>query len=131
MPRYTTLHHRGKLIDLEVKEMLAKGAILQVSHQEGEFLSQILLVGKKDGTNRSVISLKNFNEFLPYQHFKMEGFHCLKSLFQNGDYMCKIDLKDAYFSVPLSKGSRNLVRFQWKGSLYKFLCICFGLQSWS
>ena len=45
-----------------------------------------------------------------------------------GDYMCKIDLKDAYFYVVLSKESRKLVRFQWEGSLYEFLCFCFGLD---
>ena len=38
-----------------------------------------------------------------------------------GDLMCKIDLKDTYFAVALAKGSQKYVRFQWKGSLYKFL----------
>ena len=41
--------------------------------------------------------------------------------------MCKIDLKDAYFSVPLRKESRKLVRCQWEGSLYEFLCLYFRL----
>ena len=38
-----------ELINLEVKKMLEKGAISNVSNQEGEFLSHILLVGKNDG----------------------------------------------------------------------------------
>ena len=96
--------------------MLEKGAISKVLHQEGEFLSQIFLVGKKDGGNRPVINLKNLN-----QHFKMKGLHSLKYLLQNRDYMSKIDFKNAYFSVPLSKESRKLGRFQWEGSLYKFI----------
>ena len=41
--------------------------------------------------------------------------------------MCKIDLKDAFLSVPLSRESRKLVRFQWEGSFYEFLCHYFGL----
>ena len=41
--------------------------------------------------------------------------------------MWKICLKDAYFCVPLSKGSRKLMRFQWKGSFYECLCLSFGL----
>ena len=41
--------------------------------------------------------------------------------------MCKLDLKDAYFSVPLDRNSRKFVRFQWKGTLYEFICLCFGL----
>ena len=87
--------------------MLGKGAIFKVSHQEGEFLSEIFIVRKKDGGHRPIINLKNLNKFVPHQHFKMEGSHCLKCLLQNGDYMCKIDLNDAYFSVSLSKESRK------------------------
>ena len=116
-----------ELINLEVKEMLEKGAISKFSRQEGEFLNQIFLVRKKDRGKRPVINLKNLTKFVPYQHFKMEVFHCLKCLLQKGDYMCKTDLKDTYLSVPLSKAPWKLVRFQWEGSLYEFLCICFGL----
>ena len=114
-------------IDVEVKEMLEKEAIFKVSHQEGELLSEIFLVGKKDGGNRPMINLKNLNKFVPYQHFKMEGSHCLKCLLQNLDYMWKIDLNYAYSSVSLSKESRKWVRFQWEGSWHEFLCLYFGL----
>ena len=41
--------------------------------------------------------------------------------------MCKLDLKDAYFSIPLSTKSKKHVRFIWKGNLYEFLCLAFGL----
>ena len=51
----------------------------------------------------------------------------LKEMLQQGNYMWKIDLKDAYFSVPLHKESQKYIRFQWKGRLYQFLCLCFGL----
>ena len=117
-----------ELIGLELKGMLEKEAISKVSHQEGEFSSQIFLVGKKDRGNRRVTNLKNLNKFVRYQHFKMEGLQCLKFLLPKGDYMCKIDLKDVYFSVGLSKESQKLVRFQWEGSLYEFLCLCLGLS---
>ena len=32
---------------------------------------------------------------MPHQHFKMGGFHWLKFILQNGDYMYKIDLKES------------------------------------
>ena len=41
--------------------------------------------------------------------------------------MCKLGLKDAYFIVPLDWNLRKFVRFQWKGTLYVFMCLCFGL----
>ena len=67
--------------------------------------------GRKDGGKRSAVDLKNLNEFVPYQNFKMESLHCLNFFLQKDDYMCKIDLKYAYFSVPLHKDSQKLVRF--------------------
>ena len=83
---------------------------------------------KKDGGNCPVVNLKDLNRNFPYRHFKMEGLFLLKEMLLPGDKMCKIDLKDAYFAIPLSVKSRKYVRFQWKGLLYEFCCLCFGLS---
>ena len=32
----------------------------------------------------------------------MEGLHYLRYMLQQGDYMCKLDMKDAYFLVSIS-----------------------------
>ena len=120
------------LIDQEV-QMLRKGAIQKAQPLEGQFLSNLFLVKKKDGGggggggNRPVINLKNLNYFIPYHHFKMEGLHLLKDLLQEGDFLCKLDLKDAYFYIPMNEQSRKYVRFHWSGTLWEFLCMCFGL----
>ena len=45
-----------ELTEFIVKQMLEKGAISKVSHQEGECFSEIFLVGEKDGGNRPVIN---------------------------------------------------------------------------
>ena len=47
----------------------------------------------------------------------MEGFHLLKEILEQNDYLCKLDLKVAYFSVPLNKQSKKDVRFEWEDSL--------------
>ena len=65
---------------------------------------------------------------IPYQKFKMEGLKNVKEMLQKNDYMVKIDLKDAFFNVALNKQSQHLVRFQWKGNLYQFLSLCFGIS---
>ena len=57
----------------------------------------------------------------------MESVAQLKHIIQEGDWMCKLDLQDSYFSFPLDQNSRKLVRFQWKGTPYEFMCLCFGL----
>jgi len=114
-------------VNQEIKAMLQKGAIQKANQERGQFISNLFLVAKKDGGNRPVINLKNFNLFIPYLHFKMEGLHLLKDLLKEKDYMCKVDLKDAYFCVPLHPRHRKYIRFQWEGQLYEFLCLCFGL----
>ena len=67
-------------INLEIKEMLRKGAIQQVKSEPEEFLSNLFLVNKKDGGHRPVINLKFLNSFIPYQHFIMEEMHLIKDL---------------------------------------------------
>ena len=57
----------------------------------------------------------------------MEGLLLLKEMLQEGDYMCKIDLKAAYFPVPLNQKSQKFVSFKWKDLFYQFLCLYFGL----
>ena len=118
---------QSALIDKEIDAMLRKGAIQKVRSQRDQFLSNLFLVEKKEGGNRPVINLKNLNAYLPYLHFKMAGPHLLKVMLQEKDYLCKVDLKDAYFCIPLHQTARKYVRFQWKGNIYQFLCLCFGL----
>ena len=53
-------------IQVEIENMLKKGAIQQTEHQAEEFLSKIFLVGKRDGGNRPVVNLRYLNQFIPY-----------------------------------------------------------------
>ena len=116
------------VMDREVESMLAKGAIREAIPKPDQFLSNVFVTPKKEeGEYRPIINLKGLNRFVPYHHFKMEGLKDVKNLLRKGDWMCKMDLKDAYFSVPLNPRSRKLVRFQWKGTLYEFLSLAFGL----
>ena len=83
------------LVEQELLGMLEKGAIQKVGPKQGQFLSNLFLVEKKDGGKRTVIKFKNLNKSIPCKHFKIEGPHCLK--FLQDDFLCKIDLKEAYF----------------------------------
>ena len=117
-----TFHNQSEkvAIDQDISEMLQKWAIQVVSPTNGEFLSSVNLVKKKDGGNRPVMNLTELNSYVTYQHLKMEGQYLLKHLVQTGDWMIKIDLKDAYFTVPVSKQHQPLLRFMHRGLRYQF-----------
>ena len=108
-----------------------KSAIVVLYPEQDQFLSSLFLVKRKDrgGGRAGEITHypKDLNSNTPSQHFKMEALFLLKKMLP-GDKMCKIDLKYVYFAISLSVKSRRYVRFQWKGLLYEFCCLCFGLS---
>jgi hypothetical protein len=89
----------------------------------------IFVVPWKDGGNRPVVNLKPLNQFLGYEHFKMEGIHLLRDLLKKGDFLVKIDLKDAYLTVPIWKNHQKYLRFLWKDTMLEFACLPFGLAT--
>ena len=80
------------LVTLEIQEMLQKGAIHMVppSQTTPGYLSSLFLVPKKGGGQRPVVNLKPLNQFLPYEHFQMEGIHMVRDLLRKGDFMVKM-----------------------------------------
>ena len=118
------------LVTLEIQELLQKGANSPgspVTRDSG--VSQFpLFSSKKRGWSETCSKLEALNQFLPYEHFKMEGIHMVRDLLRKRDFMIKIDLKDAYFTVPLCEEHQKFVRFNWEGTLYEFACLPFGLS---
>ena len=107
---------------------MKKGAI-QVSKEQGGFISNIFLVPKDEERWRLILNLKSLNEFVAYEHFKMEDIRCVKDLLSRGDHMCKLDLKDAYLSIPIHGSCRRFLRFRWRGILYEYTALPFGLSA--
>ena len=66
---------------------------------------------QKDGSQRPVINLRQLNQFVIWEHFKMENIHLVEHLIQEGDWLVKIDLKDAYFAVPIHRDHQQWLRF--------------------
>ena len=100
-----------------------------MEHSENQFLSNIFTVPKKDGTRRPVIDFRQLNEFVQKVPFKMKDLTQLPSVLQKEDFLCKIDLQDTYLTIHVAKKARVYLRCLWKGKLYQFTCLLFGLAS--
>ena len=116
-------------VDLQIDNFLKKGIIVASTHEEGEFISNIFLRPKKDGSFRMILNLKELNNFVTYHHFKMESIHTCTQLMRPGCYMASIDLKDAYYSIPIYKEHQKYLKFLWRDNMYQFTCLAQGLSS--
>ncbi|XP_050512905.1 uncharacterized protein LOC126888594 [Diabrotica virgifera virgifera] len=117
------------VIKHSVNDLLLSGAISSASPCENQFVSNIFLVPKTDGSYRLVLNLKNFNRFVKTKHFKIEDRKTVSSLIIPNCYMATVDLKDAYLLVPIREGHRKYLRFFFEGSLYQYNSLPFGLSS--
>ena len=116
-------------LDKEVTSLLAKGVIESATETQPQFVGHLFLRPKKDGGMRPIYNMKPLNQHVLYQHFKMDNLSMVKTVIQTNDYMIKVDLKDAYQCVPIHQTDRQFMRLRWKGKLYQFTCLPFGLAS--
>ena len=74
-----------QLMNTNIHKLLEKRAIAVADppHTQ-EFLSRVFLVPKKDGSQRPVINLRQLNQFVIWEHFKMESIHLVEHLIQEG-----------------------------------------------
>ena len=117
-------------INMEVDSLLDKGAISQCNRSPGDFISQIFARPKKNSRRlRVILNLKYLNDFVQYQHFKMENLDCVINLVLKNDFFVSIDLSDAYFSIPVREEDRKYLKFYWGDKLFQYNVLCFGLSS--
>ena len=102
-----------KIIIQEAQKLLSKGVIVECSKETGDFVSAVITRQKKDSNFRTTLNLKYLNEFVQYQHFKMESF--LDS------WMESFDRKDAFFTVPIHEFHQKNFKFESKDKVYKFV----------
>lgn len=116
------------LIDNQINKLIIKETIERCSPTKGQFLSNIFLIPMPDGSQRLILNLKKLNEFVDAKHFKIEDWKVAKRLVCSHDYMATLDLKDAYYLVPIKQKDRKFLRFEYRGELFEFTCLPFGLN---
>ena len=109
------------VLDNEITKLLAKQVICECSYEPNEFVSSVFTREKKDGTHRMILNLKRLNNYVSYQHFKMESLKNVIDILQPHSWMASVDLKDAFYSIHVNENYQKFFKFKWKGKLYKYL----------
>ena len=97
----------SSLMGQEINKLHQKGVIEDTNHSHVEFLSNVFLRPKKDGSFRMILNLKNLNLHVDYNKLKMDTLHSISNLVTPGCYMATIDLKDVYYSLPIAQEHRK------------------------
>ena len=76
-----------ELEQAEIQMLLKKKTITLETPVEGQLISYPVLIPKKSGELRPIINIRPLNNFVLYQHFKMEGvnLHVVTDLLNLGD----------------------------------------------
>ena len=93
------------------------------------FFSRIFTVPKKSGVFCPLTDLKALNEVLKPKRFKMESADSIRATLPPKMWTYSIDLKDSYFQIPLHPKSRKFPYVSFKGQIYQFRALPFGLSS--
>ena len=109
--------------------LIAKGAVELAPFPSPGFYSRLFVVWKTSGSWRPVIDLSHLNRFVDVSHFQMETIQSVLLSIRQGDWMASIDLKEAYLQVPVHPASRHFLRFVFRGTVYQFKALCFGLST--
>ena len=98
----------NQFVDNEILSLIKKGVIIRLIHEQDEFISPIFLREKRDGSFRMILNLKTLNQYVEYNHFKIETVWTAISMMKPMCYMASIDIKDAYYCVPINNKYCNL-----------------------
>ena len=93
---YTPGSEKLKVLDCEVKAMLAKQAIEVVRGDFTGFYNRLFVVTKANGGWRLVLDVSALNKFVLQTKFTMESPRSVLRSVRRGDWMFSIDLQDAY-----------------------------------
>ena len=71
---------------------------------------------------------EKFNKYVCHVYFCMEDIKMVRKWFQQGTICAVLDLKDAFLHVPISAWVKKFLRFKWRGKLYEWQVLQFGLK---
>ena len=110
------------IINSEIKKIKSKKVIVNTDKRTGDYISGVFTRSKKDGSHRTILNLKNFNNFICYRDFKMESRQNVLNVIKIDGFMASIHLKDAFYSVPVAAHHQKHLNFFANGYI-KFTCM--------
>ena len=114
-------------VQVEIKEMLDKGIIVP---SKSPYSSPIVMVLKKDGTNRMCIDYRKLNEITTKDAYLLPRIGQTIDALQGAGYFSSFDLPSGYWQVLVAERDQHKTAFCTpQGGLYEFAKMRFGLTN--
>ena len=98
-----------------------------IESSESQFSSPIVIVKRKDGSNRFCIDFRVLNCHTEFDAEPMPDTDEIFSKLATHKYFSSLDLAKGYWQVPLTDDSKPMTAFQTPKGLYQFRVMPFGL----
>lgn len=115
-----------KTVENEISYMLELGII---EESESQYASPIVLVRKKDGSNRFCIDFRKLNKIALFDPEPIPNSDELMSKLSEAKYFSKIDLAKGYWQIPVSDTDKNKLAFITHAGLFQFRVMPFGVMN--
>ena len=109
----------------EVQRMEEMGV---VQPSKSDWASPVVMVPKKDGTQRFCVDFRKVNSISKFDAYPMARIDDIIDRLGRARYLSTIDLTRGYWQVPLSEESRKKTAFTTPTGLYEFTTMPFGLH---
>ena len=121
---YPLPYSMREIVQEEIKAMLEAGVI---ERTDSPYASPIVLVRKKDGTNRFCIDFRRLNKITVFDGEPMPSVADIFVKLQNDIYFSKLDLSKGYWQIPMREEDKAKTAFVTPEGNFQFKKMPFGL----
>ena len=119
------VHYEAKVEEL-IKQLIKDDVI---EESTSSWASPLFPIPKKDGSIRLVIDYRNLNLKTKKDALLTPGADELISSLHGLKVFSKMDFRSGYYQVPMEPESKHLTAFRFKGKLFQYKVMPFGLHS--
>jgi len=123
---YPVPHALKDAIIEEVKEM---ERLCVIEKSDSPYASPLLIVKKKDGSNRPVVDFRRLNKITVFDAEPMPNVDDIYARMSTSRYFSKLDFCKGYWQIPMASDDRQKTAFCTPLGLYQFTRMPFGLQN--
>lgn len=111
-------------VDTMIQELLQKRIIRE---SDSSFASPVLLVKKKDGSDRMCVDFRALNKILEKDRYPLPLIEDQIDKLGKAKYFISLDMKNGFYQIPVSSDSIKYTAFVTPSGHYEFLKMPFGI----